>query len=166
MANKIIKEANKNVVETMQALMATANMNLGIEEIEFPDGSKEKFFYNGEADRQAAIDFATICVNSTDTVPEAKRRMFTCFNLLVNGIKPVKIIEKDGYELYLDGEKKALYNAYGEAVIELSEEEKALEMNLDVLELLLENKLEAKIAADAARAAAYCENEEDEDCEW
>ena len=52
MSIKINKsEATKNIINALDAMKADENINLGIEEIEFPDGSKEKFYYNGEADK-------------------------------------------------------------------------------------------------------------------
>lgn len=64
MSIKINKtEATKTIINALDAMKADENINLGIEEIEFPDGSKEKFYYNGEADKQAAVHFAQICID-------------------------------------------------------------------------------------------------------
>lgn len=52
-----------NIINALDAMKADENINLGIEEIEFPDGSKEKFCYNGESDKQAAVHFAQICID-------------------------------------------------------------------------------------------------------
>lgn len=42
MSIKINKtEATKTIINALDAMKADANINLGIEEIEFPDGSKE-----------------------------------------------------------------------------------------------------------------------------
>ena len=64
-------EANKTIINALEEMKADQNINLGIEEIEFPDGSKEKFYYNGEADKP----FYTIEVGIevlTDTVSELR----------------------------------------------------------------------------------------------
>lgn len=141
MANKINRTATKDVIETMKEINAAANMNLGIDSIEFPDGTIEKFCYNGEEDRQAAIQFATICVNtSTDTI-EAKRKMRICFNLKANNINPERTIMADkNKELYLDVKKKALYEDDGSAYVELTDEEKKIKMSADALALLLKER--------------------------
>lgn len=41
MANKINREAEKNVVETLKEIRLQPNMGCGVDEIEFPDGTKE-----------------------------------------------------------------------------------------------------------------------------
>ena len=106
MANKINKTNTKNVVETLKEIRTQPNMECGIDTIEFPDGTIENFYYNGEADKQAALKFAEICVNATDNTQEAKRMMFICFQLMINNIIPERIIVlENGKELYLDVKK-------------------------------------------------------------
>lgn len=147
MANKIYRESEKNVVETLKEIRLQPNMECGVDEIEFPDGTKEKFFYNGEADREAAVKFATICVNATSNTPKAKAMMATCFWLMVNNVKPERIVMlEDGRELYLDVDKKALYNSNGTAYVELTDEEKETKMSADVLAMLLKERAERKAA--------------------
>ena len=77
-----INATNKTVVETMAELTTTKGIKLGIDEIEFPDGTKEKFYFNGEEDRKAAFNFAQICFNATNDTAKAKRMMAICFALL------------------------------------------------------------------------------------
>ena len=150
MANKINRESEKNVVETMREIMAQSNMECGVDEIEFPDGTKEKFYYNGEADRQAAIKFATICVNATTDTVKAKKMMYICFQLMVNGVKPERVLVLDnGEELYLDVDKRALYTACGNVYVSLTDEEKETEMSANVLAMLLKERAERKIAEEA-----------------
>lgn len=63
MSIKINKtEATKTIINALDAMKADANINLGIEEIEFPDGSKEKFCYNGEADKLAGVVMIIIII--------------------------------------------------------------------------------------------------------
>ena len=50
MSIKINKtEATKTIIDAQNKMKANPNINLGTDEIVFPDGSKEKFDYNGEA---------------------------------------------------------------------------------------------------------------------
>ena len=162
MANKINREAEKNVIETMREIMAQPNMECGVDEIEFPDGTKEKFYYNGEADKQAAIKFATICVNATTDTPKAKAMMTTCFQLMINNVVPEKVIVLDnGVELYLDIDKKALYTSYGNVYVSLTDEEKETKMSVDVLAMLLKERAERKAAEIAASDYEDCDEEED-----
>lgn len=172
MANKIYRESEKNVVETLKEIRLQSNMECGVDEIEFPDGTKEKFFYNGEADREAAIKFATICVNATNDTPKAKAMMATCFWLMVNNVKPERIVMlKNGRELYLDVDKKALYNSNGTAYVELTDEEKETKMSADVLAMLLKERAERKVAEEQVydHDDCYdyddCDNYDCDDCD-
>lgn len=147
MANKINRVAEKNVVETLKEIRLNADIQCGGDEIEFPDGSKEKFYYNGEADKQAAIKFATICVNATTDTPKAKRMMYTCFMLMTKNIVPERVIVlEDGTELYLDPKKKGLYTSCGYEYVVLTDEEKKVKMSVEALAMLLKEKAERKIA--------------------
>ena len=160
MANKINREAEKNVVETLKEIRLQPDMECGIDEIEFPDGTKEKFYYNGEADKQAAIKFATICVNATTDTPKAKAMMATCFQLMINNIVPERaLVLENGKELYLDVEKKALYTNYGTVYVSLTDEEKETKMSTDVLAMLLKERAERKVAEETTY------NYEDCDCD-
>lgn len=145
MATKINKENEKNVVETLKEIRLQPNMECGVDEIEFPDGTKEKFYYNGENDRQAAIKFATICVNATSNTAKAKKMMATCYQLMINNIVPERIITGENIgELYLDVEKKALYTSFGAKYVGLSEEEKNMDMSVDVLAMFLKERAERR----------------------
>lgn len=117
---------NKNLIDTMAELANTPNMNLGIDEIEFPDGTKEKFYYNGEADRQAAIAFAQICFNATNDTAKAKQMMSQCFALMTKGITPTEEILIDGITYYIDHNRKLLCDRYGEIIVELEDDEKEI----------------------------------------
>lgn len=166
MANKINREATKDVINTMKEINAAANMNLGIDSIEFPDGTIEPFYYNGEDDRQAAIKFATICVNATTDTIEAKRRMRICFSLKANGINPERIITLDnGKELYLDVKKKALYDGDGSAYVELTEEEKKIKMPVDALALLLKERANKKYEEELHLSYDYDDSCDDDECD-
>ena len=160
---------NKNLIETMAELANTPNMNLGIDEIEFPDGTKEKFYYNGEADRQAAIAFAQICYNATNDTAKAKRMMQTCFTLMTKGITPTEeTVLGDGGTYYIDHNRKLLCDKYGEIIVELEDDEKEAfndirrqDIRLAISRLLTE-RAEVKIWTDSEGAYIPC----DEDDEW
>ena len=121
-----ITTTNKNVIETMAELKNTLGINLGVDEIEFPDGTKEKFYYNGEEDRQAAINFAQICFNATNDTCKAKEMMCVCFALLTKGITPTEMTEICGVTYYIDHEQKLLCDSCGNKIVELTDEEKAI----------------------------------------
>ena len=136
---KLNNGSNKNVIETMAELKGMNNINLGIDEIEFPDGTKEKFYYNGEEDRQAAIDFAQICFNATNDTTRAKQMMHTCFTLLTNDITPTETTAlSDGMEYYIDHKRKLLCDKYGNIIVELEEDEKEIKDKLAISRLLQE----------------------------
>ena len=142
---KLNNGTNKNVIETMTELYNTPGIQLGIDEVEFPDGTKEKFYYNGEEDRQAAITFAQICYNATNNTPAAKVMMRTCFALLTKGIMPTDTtVLSDGITYYIDHKRKILCDAFGNIVAELEEDEKKIKDKLAIkrlLEVQAENKL-------------------------
>lgn len=168
MANKINREAEKNVVETMKEIMSQPNMECGVDEIEFPDGTKEKFYYNGEADRQAAIKFATICVNATTDTPKAKQMMYTCFMLMTKNIVPERIIVlENGIELYLDVNKKGLYTSSGSEYVALTDEEKETKMTADILAMLLKERAERKVAEEGCCDCCNCDYDDwdDDSCD-
>lgn len=150
---------NKNVVETMAELINTPNMNPGIDEIEFPDGKKEKFFFNGEEDRRAAIAFAQICYNATNDTNKAKRMMTTCFALLTNKITPTEeTVLGDGMTYYIDHNRKLLCDKYGNIIVELEEDEKEIFADIrrnDIrlaITRLLQERAEVKIWTDSEGA--------------
>lgn len=129
MSIKINKtEATKNIINALDAMKADENINLGIEEIEFPDGSKEKFYYNGEADKQAAVHFAQICIDvCAGDSDKAKHMMASCFVLLTNGYNVDEIITSAESEIdtetYIDYKKGVLLTPYATIVASLTEDE-------------------------------------------
>lgn len=129
MSIKINKtEATKTIINALDAMKADANINLGIEEIEFPDGSKEKFYYNGEADKQAAVHFAQICIDvCAGDSDKAKHMMASCFVLLTNGYNVDEIITSTESEIdtetYIDYKKGVLLTPYASVVASLTEDE-------------------------------------------
>ena len=129
MSIKINKtEATKNIINALDAMKADENINLGIEEIEFPDGSKEKFYYNGEADKQAAVHFAQICIDvCAGDSDKAKRMMASCFVLLTNGYNVDEIVTSAESEIdtetYIDYKKGVLLTPYASVVASLTEDE-------------------------------------------
>lgn len=129
MSIKINKtEATKTIINALDAMKADANINLGIEEIEFPDGSKEKFYYNGEADKQAAVHFAQICIDvCAGDSDKAKHMMASCFVLLTNGYNVDEIITSAESEIdtetYIDYKKGVLLTPYASVVASLTEDE-------------------------------------------
>jgi hypothetical protein len=161
---------NMNLIETMAELANTPNMNLGIDEIEFPDGTKEKFYYNGEADRQAAINFAQICYNATNDTAKAKRMMQTCFTLMTKGITPTEeTVLGDGGTYYIDHNHKLLCDKYGEIIVELEDDEKEIFNDIrrkDIrlaISRLLQERAEVRIWTDSEGAYVSCEDEYDDE---
>ena len=117
-----------NIINALDAMKADENINLGIEEIEFPDGSKEKFYYNGEADKQAAVHFAQICIDvCAGDSDKAKRMMASCFVLLTNGYNVDEIVPSAESEIdtetYIDYKKGVLLTPYATVVASLTEDE-------------------------------------------
>ena len=117
-----------NIINALDAMKADENINLGIEEIEFPDGSKEKFYYNGEADKQAAVHFAQICIDvCAGDSDKAKRMMASCFVLLSNGYNVDEIVPSAESEIdtetYIDYKKGVLLTPCATVVASLTEDE-------------------------------------------
>lgn len=149
-----LERTNKTLVETMAELKNTMGINLGIDEIEFPDGTKEKFYFNGEEDRQAALNFAQICFNATNDTAKAKRMMMSCFAMLSKGITPhYETVLGDGIAYFIDYDRKLLCDKYGNIVVELEEDEKSITDQL-AIRRLLEERAERIIW------------EDEDDCEW
>ena len=115
-----------NVIDVFNEMSKRSNLNMGIASIEFPDGTVEKYYYNGEEDRQAAIDFAQICLDACNSdTPKAKRMMYICFMLKSKGITPTEIVElNDGKEYYIDHKQRILVDGSGNTVVALTDEEK------------------------------------------
>ena len=117
-----------NIINALDAMKADENINLGIEEIEFPDGSKEKFYYNGEADKQAAVHFAQICIDvCAGDSDKAKRMMTSCFMLLTKGYNVDEIVTSAESEIdtetYIDYKKGVLLTPQATVVASLTEDE-------------------------------------------
>ena len=117
-----------NIINALDAMKADENINLGIEEIEFPDGSKEKFYYNGEADKQAAVHFAQVCIDvCAGDSDKAKRMMASCFVLLSNGYNVDEIVPSAESEIdtetYIDYKKGVLLTPCATIVASLTEDE-------------------------------------------
>lgn len=70
----VSNQRQDNVIDVIKEMNKRSNISLGIAEIEFPDGSKEKYYYNGEEDRQAAIDFAQICLDACNSDSRKARK--------------------------------------------------------------------------------------------
>ena len=119
-------QRNDNVIDVFNEMNKRPNLNMGIASIEFPDGSIEKYYYNGEEDRQAAVDFAQICLDACNSdTPKAKRMMYICFMLKSKGINPTEIVElNDGKEYYIDHKQRILVDGSGNTVVALTDEEK------------------------------------------
>lgn len=119
-------QRNDNVIDVFNEMSKRSNLNMGIASIEFPDGTVEKYYYNGEEDRQAAIDFAQICLDACNSDSrKAKRMMYICFMLKSRGINPTEIVElNDGNEYYIDHKQRILVDGSGNTVVALTDEEK------------------------------------------
>ena len=115
-----------NVIDVINEINKRANINLGIASIEFPDGTVEKYYYNGEADKQAAVDFAQICLDACNSDSrKAKRMMYKCFMLMSKGITPTEIVElNDGNEYYIDHKQRILVDSNGNTIVALTDDEK------------------------------------------
>ena len=164
---KLTNGNEKSVVEVMEILAGKKNMNLGIDEIEFPDGTKEKFFYNGEEDRKAAIEFAQICLNATNDSCKAKQMMAICFALKVNNITPTEIVEIDGIMYYVDHERKILCDKMANIIVELEEDEKDIQDKKAITLLLKERAINALAGDNCDEDCDDCDDEDydDEDYE-
>lgn len=134
-----LNNTTKTVVEVMDQLSKKSNMKLGIDTIEFPDGSKSDFVYNGEADRQAAIEFAQTCYNATNNPEDARRMMANCVYLMINNITPnEEVTLSDGEIYYVDLSRKLISNRYGETIAELKEEEQTITDRRAIIAILSE----------------------------
>lgn len=158
-----LTNGNKNVVEVMAELMSKKNMQMGVDEIEFPDGSKEKFFYNGEEDRMAAIEFAQICLNATNESYKAKQMMYICFALKVNNITPTEIVEINGVMYYVDHERKILCDKMANIIVELEEDEKDIQDKKAITLLLKERAINVFAEDDYDEDYDDCDDEDYED---
>ena len=115
-----------NVIDVINEMNKRSNISLGIASIEFPDGTVEKYYYNGEEDRQAAVDFAQICLDACNSDSrKAKQMMYMCFMLMSKGITPTEIVKlDDGNEYYIDHKQRILVDGNGNTIVALTDEEK------------------------------------------
>ena len=122
----VSNQRQDNVIDVIKEMNKRSNISLGIASIEFPDGSIEKYYYNGEEDRQAAVDFAQICLDACNSDSrKAKRMMYTCFMLMSKGITPTEIVElNDGNEYYIDHKQRILTDGNGNTIVALTDKEK------------------------------------------
>ena len=122
----VSNQRQDSIIDVINEMNKRSNISLGIASIEFPDGTVEKYYYNGEEDRQAAIDFAQICLDACNSDSrKAKRMMYTCFMLMSKGITPTEIVElNDGNEYYIDHKQRILTDGNGNIVVALTDEEK------------------------------------------
>ena len=122
----ISNQRNDNIIDVINEMNKRSNLNLGIASIEFPDGTVEKYYYNGEADKQAAVDFAQICLDACNSDSrKAKKMMRICFMLMSKGINPTEIVTlNDGNEYYIDHKQRILTDGNGNIVVALTDEEK------------------------------------------
>ena len=122
----ISNQRNDSIIDVFEEMNKRPNLNMGIASIEFPDGTVEKYYYNGEADKQAAVDFAQICLDACNSdTPKAKRMMYICFMLKSRGINPTEIVElNDGKEYYIDHKQRILTDGNGNTIVALTDEEK------------------------------------------
>ena len=117
---------NDNVIDVINEMNKRSNISPGIASIEFPDGTVEKYYYNGEEDRQAAVDFAQICLDACNSDSrKAKKMMRICFMLMSKGITPTEIVElNDGNEYYIDHKQRILTDGNGNTIVALTDKEK------------------------------------------
>ena len=122
----ISNQRQDSIIDVINEMNKRSNISLGIASIEFPDGSIEKYYYNGEEDRQAAVDFAQICLDACNSDSrKAKQMMRICFMLMSKGITPTEIVElNDGNEYYIDHKQRILVDGSGNIVVALTDAEK------------------------------------------
>ena len=122
----ISNQRQDSIIDIIKEMNKRGNISLGIASIEFPDGTVEKYYYNGEEDRQAAVDFAQICLDACNSDSrKAKKMMRICFMLMSKGITPTEIVElNDGNEYYIDHKQRILTDGNGNIVVALTDEEK------------------------------------------
>ena len=122
----VSNQRQDNIIDVINEMNKRNNISLGIASIEFPDGSIEKYYYNGEEDRQAAVDFAQICLDACNSDSrKAKQMMRICFMLMSKGINPTEIVElNDGNEYYIDHKQRILVDGSGNIVVALTDAEK------------------------------------------
>ena len=159
-------QRNDNVIDVFNEMSKRSNLNLGIASIEFPDGTVEKYYYNGEEDRQAAIDFAQICLDACNSDSrKAKQMMRICFMLASKGINPTEIVElNDGKEYYIDHKQRILVNGNGDIVVALTDEEKKQVGNSKgAISLILKDRANRLFEEDEDDYDDYDDEEDDDE---
>ena len=159
-------QRNDNVIDVFNEMSKRSNLNLGIASIEFPDGTVEKYYYNGEEDRQAAIDFAQICLDACNSDSrKAKQMMRICFMLASKGINPTEIVElNDGKEYYIDHKQRILVNGNGDIVVALTDEEKKQVGNSKgAISLILKERAKRLFEEDEDDYDDYDDEEDDDE---
>lgn len=161
----VSNQRQDNVIDVFNEMNKRSNLNMGIASIEFPDGTVEKYYYNGEEDRQAAVDFAQICLDACNSDSrKAKRMMYICFMLKSKGITPTEIVElNDGKEYYIDHKQRILADGSGNIVVALTDEEKKQVGNSKgAISLILKERAN-RLFEDDCNDYDDDEDEEDED---
>lgn len=156
---------NDNVIDVFNEMNKRSNLNMGIASIEFPDGTVEKYYYNGEEDRQAAVDFAQICLDACNSdTPKAKRMMYICFMLKSKGINPTEIVElNDGKEYYIDHKQRILVDGSGNTIVALTDDEKKQVGNSKgAISLILKERAN-RLFEEGDDDCADCDDEEDDE---
>ena len=127
----VSNQRQDNIIDVINEMNKRNNISLGIASIEFPDGTVEKYYYNGEADKQAAVDFAQICLDACNSDSrKAKKMMRICFMLMSKGINPTEIVElNDGNEYYIDHKQRILVDSNGKTIVALTDTEKKQDGN-------------------------------------
>ena len=122
----VSNQRQDSIIDIINEMNKRSNISLGIASIEFPDGTVEKYYYNGEADRQAAVDFAQICLDACNSDSrKAKQMMRICFMLMSKGVTPTEIVTlNDGNEYYIDHKQRILTDDNGNIVVALTDKEK------------------------------------------
>lgn len=159
-------QRQNNVLDVFNEMSKRSNLNMGIASIEFPDGTVEKYYYNGEEDRQAAIDFAQICLDACNSDSrKAKRMMYICFMLKSKGITPTEIVElNDGKEYYIDHKQRILVDGSGNTVVALTDEEKKQVGNSKgAISLILKERANRLFEEDDDDYDDYDNDEDDEE---
>lgn len=161
----VSNQRQDNIIDVSNEMDKRSNLNFGSASIQFPDGSIEKYYYNGEEDRQAAVDFAQLCSDACNSDSnKAKRMMYICFMLKVNGIKPTEIVKlDDGNEYYIDHKKRILVDGSGNTIVALTDEEKKQVGNSKgAISLILKERAN-RLFEDDCNDYDDDEDEEDED---
>lgn len=155
----ISNQRNDNIIDVINEMNKRSNISLGIASIEFPDGTVEKYYYNGEEDRQAAVDFAQICLDACNSDSrKAKRMMYICFMLMSKGITPTEIVElNDGNEYYIDHKQRILVDGNGNIIVALTDaEKKQVGGSKGAISLILKERANRLLEED-------CDDEDDDD---